>query len=110
MAAIGRAVVRVPKSASKGQVIKIQMVITHPMETGLRKDPKTGQVIPAHYITKVAFLFNGKKLSTLHTGPGVSANPYFAINMKATESGTLTIKYEDNKGGKWETSAAISVS
>ncbi|RLJ71443.1 sulfur compound chelating protein SoxZ [Hydrogenivirga caldilitoris] len=110
MATIGRAVVRVPKSASKGEVVKIQMVITHPMETGLRKDKKTGQLIPAHYITKVEFLFNGKKVTTLHTGAGVSKNPYFAIKMKVTESGTLTIKYEDNKGGKWEKSAEINVS
>ncbi|MDQ7082386.1 MAG: hypothetical protein Q9N34_05010 [Aquificota bacterium] len=29
--------------------------------------------------------------------------------MKATESGTLTIKYEDNKGGKWEKSLKVSV-
>jgi len=45
----------------------------------------------------------------MNTGPGVSKNPYFAIKMKASESGTLTIKYEDNKGGKWEKSVKINV-
>ena len=109
MARLGRAIVRVPRKISKGQVFKVQMVITHPMETGLRKDKKTGKLIPAHYITKVEFSFNGKKLTTLNTGPGVSKNPYFAIKMKATESGTLAIKYEDNKGGKWEKTVKINV-
>ncbi len=110
MARIGRAIVRVPRRISKGQVFKVQMVITHPMETGFRKDKKTGKVIPAHYITKVEFYFNNQKVTALHTGAAVSKNPYFAIKMRANESGTLTIKYEDNKGGKWEKSVKVNVS
>jgi len=110
MARLGRAIVRVPRRINKGQAFKVQMVITHPMETGLRKDKKTGKIIPAHYITKVDFLFNGKKVTTLHTGPGISKNPYFAIMLKANESGTLLIRYEDNKGGKWEKSVKVNVS
>jgi len=47
MARLGRAIVRVPRKISKGQVFKVQMVITHPMETGLRKDKKTGKLIPS---------------------------------------------------------------
>ncbi len=110
MARIGRAIVRVPRRISKGQIIKVQMVITHPMETGLRKDKKTGKTIPAHYIDKVEFLFNGQKVTTLITGPGISKNPYFAIMLKATESGTLTIRYTDNKGGSWSKDVKINVS
>jgi len=110
MARIGRAIVRVPKRISKGQVFKIQMVITHPMETGRRKDKKTGQPIPAHYIDLVEFFFNDQKVTTLHTGPAISKNPYFAVKMKASESGTLVIRYRDNKGGKWEKSVKVSVS
>ncbi len=110
MSRIGRAIVRVPRKISKGQTFKVQMVITHPMETGRRKDKKTGELIPAHYITKVEFYFNDQKVTTLHTGPAVSKNPYFAVMMKAEESGTLTIKYEDNKGGKWEKSVQVKVS
>ncbi len=109
MARIGRAIVRVPRRITKGQVFKVQMVITHPMETGLRKDRKTGKLIPAHYLTKIEFIFNGTKVTTIHSGPGISKNPYFAIMMKAVESGTLVIKYEDNKGNKWEKSVQINV-
>jgi len=110
MARIGRAIVRVPKKISKGQIFKIQMVITHPMETGRRKDKKTGKPIPAHYITTVEFFFNDQKVTKLNTGPAISKNPYFAVKMKATESGTLTIRYRDNKGGEWEKSVKVSVS
>jgi len=110
MATIGRAIVRVPRRISKGQAFKVQMVITHPMETGLRKDKKTGKLIPAHYLTNIEFLYNGAKVTSIKSGPGISKNPYFAIMLKANESGTLTIKYEDNKGGKWEKSVNVNVS
>ena len=109
MATIGRALVRVPKRVKKGQVFRIQMVIIHPMETGLRKDPKTGKKIPAHYITKVDFYFNDKFVTRIHSSPGISKNPYFSVKMKAVENGTLRIYYEDNKGGKWEKFVKINV-
>jgi len=109
MATIGRAIVRVPKKVKKGQIFKVQMVIIHPMETGLRKDPKTGKKIPAHYITHVDFYFNGKLVTKINTSAGVSKNPYFAIKMKAEKSGTLKIVYEDNKGGHWEKEVKINV-
>ncbi|NPA32133.1 MAG: thiosulfate oxidation carrier complex protein SoxZ [Aquificae bacterium] len=109
MASIGRAIVRVPKKVKKGEVFKVQMVIIHPMETGLRKDPKTGKKIPAHYITHVDFYFNDKLVTRINSSPGISKNPYFAIKMKAQESGTLKIVYEDNKGNKWEKSVNITV-
>ncbi len=109
MATIGRAIVRVPRKVRKGQAFKVQMVITHPMETGLRKDKKTGKIIPKHVITKVEFLFNGQKVTTIHSGPGISKNPYFAIMMKVGGSGNLVIKYEDNKGGKWEKKVKVNV-
>ncbi|WP_461831850.1 thiosulfate oxidation carrier complex protein SoxZ [Aquifex sp.] len=109
MATIGRAIVRVPKRLKKGQIFKLQMVIIHPMETGLRKDPKTGKKIPAHYITHVDFYLNDKLVTKINTSAGVSKNPYFAIKMKAVESGTLKIVYEDNKGGKWEKTVNLVV-
>lgn len=32
----------------------LNALMNHPMETGLRKDKKTGKMIPAHHIQKVA--------------------------------------------------------
>ncbi len=109
MAKIGRAIVKVPKKVKKGQVVTIRMVIIHPMETGLRKDKKTGKPIPAHYITHVDFYFNGQKFTRVNSSPGISKNPYFAIKFKPMESGTLEIHYEDNKGGKWNKKVQITV-
>ena len=37
--------VQVPRSAAKGEIVKIKALIEHQMETGLRRD-SSGEVIP----------------------------------------------------------------
>ena len=34
-------------------VVTVKALIKHPMETGQRKDKKTGDLIPAHFIQEV---------------------------------------------------------
>ena len=59
--------VKLPKSAKKGQVVQIKTLIPHKMETGQRKNKKTGKKIPRHIINKVEATFNdGTKLVTIH--------------------------------------------
>lgn len=107
--AVGAGILRVPKEAKKGEVVRVQMVITHPM-TPARKDPQTGQEVPAYHLTKLDLLFNDKLVSSINMGAGVSANPFIALTLKVEESGVVKIAYEDNKGGKWEKTAEIKVS
>jgi sulfur-oxidizing protein SoxZ len=38
------------KAKAKGSDVTVKALMTHKMETGLRKDNKTGKLIPAHYI------------------------------------------------------------
>jgi sulfur-oxidizing protein SoxZ len=106
--ATGTAIVRVPKEAQKGQVIRVQMVITHPM-TPARRDPQTGQEIPGHHLTKLQLFYNDQLVSEMNMGGGVSANPFIALPLKVESSGVIKIVYEDNKGGKWEKTAEITV-
>ncbi|MFN3975650.1 MAG: thiosulfate oxidation carrier complex protein SoxZ [Aquificaceae bacterium] len=107
--AVGTGILRVPKEAKKGEIVKVQMVITHPMSPP-RKDPQTGQEVPPYHLTKLDLLFNDKLVSSINMGAGVSANPFIALTLKVEESGVVKIAYEDNKGGKWEKTAEIKVS
>jgi sulfur-oxidizing protein SoxZ len=104
----GKAIVRVPREAQKGQVIRVQMVITHPM-TPARRDPQTGQEIPGHFLTKLQLFYNDQLVSEMNMGAGISANPFIALPLKVENSGVIKIVYEDNKGGKWEKTAEITV-
>ena len=93
--------VKLPKSAKKGQVVQIKTLIPHKMETGQRKNKKTGKKIPRHIINKVEATFNGK--------PVVTANPYFAFHARINESGTFKFVWTDDKGKSVSTSKKVSV-
>ncbi len=83
----------------KGGVCVVKALISHPMETGLRKDKKTGKVIPAHFIEEVVVEHNGAKVLTADWGPAISKNPYMNFKFRGASKGdTLKISWRDNKG------------
>ena len=41
------------KAKASGDAVEVKVLMKHDMETGLRKDSKTGELIPAHHITEV---------------------------------------------------------
>jgi len=47
------------KAKLENDEVTVKALITHPMETGLRKDKKTGETIPAHFIQEVVCSCNG---------------------------------------------------
>ena len=47
------------KARLSGDVAEVKSLILHPMETGARKDPDTGELVPRHHITQLTFTNNG---------------------------------------------------
>lgn len=83
-----------------GDTTTVKALFTHPMETGLRKDKKTGKKIPAHFIQEVTCTHNGENVLTALWGPAISKNPYLSFKFKGAKSGdTVTLSWADNKGG-----------
>ncbi|HFQ13484.1 MAG TPA: thiosulfate oxidation carrier complex protein SoxZ [Gammaproteobacteria bacterium] len=92
----------------KGGVTTVKTLITHKMETGQRKDKKTGKLIPAHYIQEVTCQHNGNTTVLAQWGPAVSKNPYLSYQFTGGASGdTITISWVDNKGEKDSISTKI---
>ncbi|MDH5784992.1 MAG: thiosulfate oxidation carrier complex protein SoxZ [Chromatiales bacterium] len=85
----------------KGGVCEVKALINHPMETGLRKDKKTGKVIPAHYIQEVTCQHNGKDVVTGMWGGAISTNPYLSFMVDGAKKGdTISLSWVDNTGAK----------
>lgn len=92
----------------KNDVVTVKALLRHPMETGGRKDKKTGEKIPAHFIEEVTCHSGGKLRMTQIMSGGVSKNPYVSFMFKGASKGdALTIKWVDNKGQSEEGSAKI---
>ncbi len=108
--AVIRPKVRVPKSAEKGDVILIKTLISHPMESGVRKNSKTGELIPRDIINKFEAKFEGEEFFSVTMHPAISADPYFAFHFKVPGPGSFTFKWTDDAGESWELSKTIAVS
>jgi len=87
------------RASAKGGVTTLKALITHPMETGLRKNKKTGKKIPAHFIQNLTVAHNDKNVLDAIWGPAVSANPYLSIKFKGAAKGdSVKISWQDNTG------------
>jgi sulfur-oxidizing protein SoxZ len=84
----------------KGDTTTVKCLMTHPMETGLRKDNKTGKLIPAHFINEVIAETGGKTVMTANWSGGVSKNPYMSFAFTGGAKGDeVKITWADNQGG-----------
>lgn len=82
----------------QGDVTEFRALIRHPMETGLRKDEKTGKEVPAHFIQEVIVEHNGKQVFKALWGSGISANPYLSFKFKGGKIGDgVKLSWVDNK-------------
>lgn len=86
------------RASMSGDVADIKCLMNHPMETGLRKDAKTGGMVPAHHITNVTCTVGGKMVMDAQWGGGISKNPYLAIKAKAAKGDKVVVSWTDNKG------------
>ena len=92
--------IKIRASARSGVTI-VKCLISHPMETGTRKDSKTGEKIPAHFIQEVVCTHNGKTVLTGNWGTAISKNPYLSFSFKGGAAGDkVGISWVDNKGEK----------
>ena len=96
------------RASAKGDTTTVKALITHPMETGLRKDKKTGKKIPAHFIQEVVAQHNGATVMTAQWSGAVSKNPYLSFQFTGGKAGdSLTLSWVDNKGGKDSVTAKV---
>ncbi len=96
------------RASMTGDTAEVKCLMNHPMETGLRKDAKTGAVVPALHITNVTATVNGATVLDAQWGGGISKNPYLAFKVKGAKKGDkVVVNWVDNTGDKNTAEAAI---
>ena len=87
------------RAKAKDGVATVKALISHPMETGLRKDKKTGKAIPAEFIQEVVCESGGKTVLSAQWGSAISKNPFISFKFSGAKSGdSIKISWADNKG------------
>jgi sulfur-oxidizing protein SoxZ len=106
---MARALITMPATAKKGEVIEIRALIGHPMETGYRPGAD-GQIMKRDILRRFVCRYNGEQVFAADLYPAISANPYLAFFTLASESGTLTFSWEGDNGFAQTESKTLTVS
>jgi sulfur-oxidizing protein SoxZ len=94
---MARTLINAPSTAKRGEVITIRTTIAHPMETGF-KPGADGKTLPRDIIRRVSCRYNGELVFSAELFSAIAANPYLAFHTVATDSGTLVLTWEGDKG------------
>jgi sulfur-oxidizing protein SoxZ len=105
---MAKALIRIPARAKKGEVIEIKILISHPMETGYRRDAM-GQPIPRHIIHRFVCRYNGEVVFHAELFPAIAANPFLAFFTVATDSGEVLLQWTDEHGNTESETARLTV-
>lgn len=95
--------------ASLGQgFTDIRVLMTHPMETGQRKDSE-GKLVPMHFIQNLTVKVNGKPVIEAQTSQAISRNPVFSFRLKGGAKGDkIEVSWVDNEGESNRTEVALA--
>ena len=100
--------VRLPGSLLAGEAAEVLTMINHPMESGFREGPD-GDVLPRHIIHSFLVKLDGEQVLEADLHPSMSANPYLRFHLRPSQSGTVTMTWEDDEGRTAREEAEISV-
>ena len=88
------------RAKMEGDVADVKVLMSHPMETGQRKNEK-GELVPLHFIQSVVATHNGKIVLDAQWSQAVSRNPFLGFRVKGAKPGDkITINWVDTKGEK----------
>ena len=95
------------RAKRKKNQVTLKALLTHPMETGLRKNAKTGKLIPANFIKEVDLDVNGKRLNYIELSTAVSKNPYLQLRFTGNKGDEYKLSFVDNMGKTGEQTGKI---
>ncbi|MFK7913063.1 MAG: thiosulfate oxidation carrier complex protein SoxZ [Pseudomonadales bacterium] len=92
--------IAIPEQAERGSVVEIKTLISHPMESGFRRDQR-GERIARNILTRFECHFRASRTAEDFAGepqqlvfgcdlhPGMAANPFISFTAAVRESGTF---------------------
>jgi len=88
------------RAKMEGDAADVKVLMSHPMETGQRKNEK-GELVPVHFIQSVIATHNGKTVLDVQWSQAISRNPFLGFRVKGAKAGVkITINWTDTAGDK----------
>jgi sulfur-oxidizing protein SoxZ len=103
-----RVLINVPKQVQANVPFDVKVLISHPMESGQRRD-HMGQAIPRDIINHFVCTLDGETVLDADFFPAIAANPFLSFSVVAEKSGTLALTFVDDHGATQTELAAVNV-
>ncbi len=100
--------IKLPDTVRLGEVIEVKTLISHVMETGNRKD-KDGKPIPREIINTFVAKFGDQEVFRAELGPGISANPFIAFQLRVPGPGSFEFTWTDDNGAVTTETTTLNV-
>jgi sulfur-oxidizing protein SoxY len=89
-----------------------QLMIRHPNNSGLQRDPITNYYIPAYFVQDLTVKVDDRPLFAMAGGISISENPTFRVTYSGLADGAVTVEAKDTKGavftGEWPAGGGAS--
>ena len=88
------------RAKMEGDAADVKVLMSHPMETGQRKNEK-GELVPVHFIQSVIATHNGKTVLDAQWSQAVARNPFLGFRVRGAKTGDkITVSWTDTSGDK----------
>jgi sulfur-oxidizing protein SoxZ len=104
---IGDARIRIPDRIARGDLIIVNAIVSHPMDTGFFRTAD-GQPIPAFFIKDVVVMYGEEQVARFEWTSGVSKDPIVSFTLKADKEAPLTMVWTDTKGGVYKRTVDVA--
>ena len=105
---MARVLLNVPKRVKADTPFEVRILISHPMETGQRRDDRGG-VVPRNIISSFTCTMGGELVIEAELFPAIAANPYLSFHASAAKSGDLVLAWRGDGGLAQNETVAITV-
>jgi sulfur-oxidizing protein SoxZ len=96
------------RAQAAGDKVTVRVLVSHEMETGLRKTAD-GKAVPALFIQNISAVHNSKTVMNAQWGTAVSKNPFIQFTFIGGKVGDkIAVTWVDNTGDKRTDEATIS--
>ncbi len=92
----------------RGDVAEVQVLMPHPMETGMRQDV-AGALVPAHFIDEVDVRIGTRQVFAARMSFAVSRDPLLSFRVAGVVRGQrLRVEWKDSRGDSRVDEAVIT--
>ena len=88
------------RAKMEGEAADVKVLMSHPMETGQRRNEK-GELVPIHFIQNVVVTHNGRVVLDIQWSQAIARNPFLGFRVKGAKAGDkVTVSWTDTAGDK----------